>query len=245
MGGLRSARAAFAAALLLFVAGCQHLNPGPRITLVPGSAVLLMPVDVEVSEIPASGIAVPKADWTEAARRHVAAALAEEKASRGATLVDFAPAAPESELRQTQDEAGALHEVVRTSAMVYRSWGLRQPSPLSLAAQPLRPSTIGPEAAKALRNDHTARYALFVYMRDGHATASRIASQVALRIVAAAFGVISYGPMGGVQTGVVSLVDLNTGDIVWINILVSPTGDLREPTPARDAIRILLKDLPS
>jgi hypothetical protein len=245
MGGIRTVRGAFAATLLLLVAGCQHLNPAPRITLAPGSTVLLMPVDIEVSEIPASGVAMPKADWTEAAKRHVTAALAEEKASRGATLADFTPAVPDSELRQTQDEATALHEVVRSSAIVYRGWGLRQPSPLALAAQPTRPSTIGLDAAKALRNDGTARYALFVYLRDGHATASRIASQVALRIVAAAFGVISYGPMGGVQTGVVSLVDLNTGDIVWINILVSPTGDLREPTPAREAIRILLKDLPS
>ncbi len=49
---------------------------------------------------------------------------------------------------------------------------------------------------------------------------------------------------GGQQVGFASLVDLETGDIVWFNRLVSGVGDLRTAEPARAAVDDLLADFP-
>jgi hypothetical protein len=50
--------------------------------------------------------------------------------------------------------------------------------------------------------------------------------------------------MPATQQGFASLVDLETGDVVWFNHLFSTVGDLREPEPARDAIDTLLEGSP-
>ena len=49
---------------------------------------------------------------------------------------------------------------------------------------------------------------------------------------------------GGSQAGFASLVDLQSGDIVWFNFLLRSSGDLREPAPARETIDRLLTDFP-
>ena len=49
---------------------------------------------------------------------------------------------------------------------------------------------------------------------------------------------------GGMQIGVASLVDLRTGQVVWHNLLVDQTGDLRTPTGASETAGDLLKRFP-
>ena len=46
---------------------------------------------------------------------------------------------------------------------------------------------------------------------------------------------------GGTQVGVASLVDLRTGQVVWHNLLVDQTGDLRNLQGARETAGDLLK----
>ena len=48
----------------------------------------------------------------------------------------------------------------------------------------------------------------------------------------------------GVQTGYASLIDLNTGRVVWFNRLMRPSGDLREPDKADETIDALLREFP-
>jgi len=48
----------------------------------------------------------------------------------------------------------------------------------------------------------------------------------------------------GQQWGAASLVDLRTGNLVWVNQLASPVGDLRTAESARKAVRSLLGSLP-
>jgi hypothetical protein len=50
--------------------------------------------------------------------------------------------------------------------------------------------------------------------------------------------------MGGEQVGYASLVDLNTGRVVWFNQLNRMSGDLRNPAPAVETVEALLKDFP-
>ncbi len=88
-----------------------------------------------------------------------------------------------------------------------------------------------------LRDSFGADYALFVYFRDSFVSSGR----VAVIFIGALFGV---GIPGGRQVGFASLVDLQSGDVVWFNRLLKGTGDLRKPDLARSASEDLLSKLP-
>jgi hypothetical protein len=49
---------------------------------------------------------------------------------------------------------------------------------------------------------------------------------------------------GGSQVGYASLVDLDSGDILWFNVLFSQGGDLRDAADAAEATEDLLDQLP-
>jgi hypothetical protein len=80
-------------------------------------------------------------------------------------------------------------------------------------------------------------YGLFVYVRDSYTTAGR-----ALVMLGAA--ILGVGITGGQQVAFASLVDLNTGNVVWFNLLQSSSGDLRTPEASRKVIEALFKDSP-
>jgi hypothetical protein len=56
--------------------------------------------------------------------------------------------------------------------------------------------------------------------------------------------VLGVGLTGGTQIAYASLVDLNTGRIVWFNHLLRASGDLRESDPALETLDALLKGFP-
>ena len=69
----------------------QSRNMAPGFTLLPKDAkVVVAPLDVELFELTAGGILAPKADWTEAANKHMGAALARKTASLGLALAPIA-----------------------------------------------------------------------------------------------------------------------------------------------------------
>ena len=60
-------------------------------------------------------------------------------------------------------------------------------------------------------------------------------------------GILSMGRYimpGGQQMGFASLVDLDTGDIVWFNRLQRGVGDLRTFDNARSSVEVLLTEFP-
>ncbi len=63
-----------------------------------------------------------------------------------------------------------------------------------------------------------------------------------MTIFAALLGV---AVQGGVQLGFASLVNLNSGQVVWFNRLVRGSGDLRNPDGARETAGVLLADFPT
>ncbi len=74
-------------------------------------------------------------------------------------------------------------------------------------------------------------------MRDSYTTAGR-----ALMMIGAA--ILGVGITGGQQVAFASLVDLNTGNIVWFNLLQSSSGDLRTPEDSRKVVKALFEDSP-
>ena len=74
-------------------------------------------------------------------------------------------------------------------------------------------------------------------MRDSYVSGERVAAMIAL-------AVIGIGTPGGMQTGYASLVELETGRVLWFNQLQRVTGDLREADEAAETIDTLLANFP-
>jgi hypothetical protein len=194
--------------------------------------VVIMPPDVQLGELTAGGLLEPKADWTERGRANVATALERHLQGRGATVLAY----PEPPAGGEDDTADAqltrLHDAVGAAILVHKY--------LPRFTLPTKEQgfdwTLG-TSVRPLGARTGADCALFVLFRDSYASAGR----TALIVGAALVGV---GVPGGQQVGFASLVDLRSGDVLWFNRLVSPTGDLRTPEPALKAVQALLVELP-
>jgi hypothetical protein len=188
-----------------------------------------MPVDIELFSISAGGVLEPKADWTEKALVNFKTALARRQATLGVTATDL-----------SEPDADALAEINSLHAAVARAVALHH---FGLGSMHL-PTKEGKldwslgEAVRPIKERTGADYALFSWVRDSYASAERVATAIAF----AALGV-GIAPSGR-QIGYASLVDLNTGRVLWFNRLVRTSGDLREPAKAGETINALLRDFP-
>ena len=194
--------------------------------------VLLMPPDVELSELTAGGLEEPKAAWSEAATRHVVKALRKSLRGRQDTLVVYRPPEEGSADWHDYTQLMKLSDAVSSSVMLHG-----YVPGLSLPTKDEKLDWTLGSGVEVLRRTHAADYALFVFLRDSYATGGRRAYM----FVSALFGV--YVP-GGTQVGYASLADLRTGELVWFNMLTRKEGDLRTPEAADEAAEALLEGLP-
>jgi hypothetical protein len=204
--------------------------------LAPGFAglnkadpVVLMPIDVELFSLSGGGVAEPKADWTAAAQKFMGDAIAARKAGWGLNTQSL-----------TERDADAFGEQVGLHAAVARSISLHH-SAGGMWALPTKAGALEwsfGDAMQALKEKTGARYGLFVWVRDSYASAERKAAMVALAL-------LGVGLTGGIQVGYASLVDLDSGRVVWFNQLARGTGDLREAASAKETIDVLLSGFPA
>ena len=233
----RAARPLAVSLLVVLLAGCvtqQSVNPDatPKFT-AGGETILLMPIDVELFELTAGGLEDPRADWTEAAHRHVRSSLQKENARRGLRLVPFNDQGRSFEEAQELQQIVKLHQAVGLAMLAHqRIPALRLPTKKSLFDWSMG-ATLQP-----LRRGSDARYALFVYIKDSYASGGRVVMNI---VTAALFGYAR----GGSQVGYATLVDLHTGQVAWFSSLARGTGDLRTAEAADEAIGVLLQNLPS
>lgn len=220
----------------LLTVGCAqtaHLSrPADKSLVPPNARVLLMPADIQLFEVTAGGLLEPKADWTESARMNVHASLQELLRLREDRLIDYRAPADDAEMARAHAQLVKLHEAVGQTILVHKYIeGLQLPT-----MKDRMEWSLGPGAA-SLRGADRADCALFVFLRDSYTSPGRAA------VMAAGLLLGVYIP-GGIQMGFASLVDLNSGEILWFNRLVSGTGDLRQPEPAREAVTRLLSQIP-
>ena len=227
-------RSTLVLALAVWVAAAGAQEADPR-HLAPGfharaaaSRLLIMPAEMELFSISAGGVEEPKADWTEAAQKNFKAALAQRRAQLGSNAVELT----EAQLDEFA-ELSALHRAVAEAVVMHHS---RRGKKLPTKNDRLDWS-LG-DAVRPLKAKTGADYALFTWMRDSYASGERKATMFALALL----GAISTG---GTQTGYASLVDLNTGRIVWFNDVDRWSGDLREPSTALETVDTLLKGFPA
>lgn len=228
MGGLRGYAVVLGGLLLALAlpAGAAKNRAEGFEKLGQGARIAVMPVDVELFSISAGGVWEPRADWTEQALGHFRTALHARKPRPDIEVIDIEDADDE-----TVQSLNALHGAV-SSAIAGHHFGT-----LPLPTKEGRLDwSMGPEV-RVIRERSGADYALFTFIRDSYASSERIAAIV----VGALIGV---GMSGGVQVGYASLVELETGRVVWFNFLVRGTGDLREADKARETLEALLAGFP-
>ncbi|PUA28290.1 MAG: hypothetical protein B0W54_17625 [Cellvibrio sp. 79] len=224
------------AGVLLFaaiVSGCAQttqfkhgsLNTGP---IAGTKKVVVMPLDVELALLTASGLTEPKAEWTEKAIGYMTESLKKSvKTDNPLGFYKSAATDPKSSLIQLEK----LHQATGYSILNY---DMMMPLPSKKTGKHIR--TLGPTAADLAR-ETGADYGLFIFVRDTYTSGGR----AALMFLAAAGGI---SVQGGTQVGFASLVDLKSGDIVWFNRMVSGTGDLRNQADADRTMTSLIKGFP-
>jgi hypothetical protein len=216
----------FAGAVLAQQSDSKHLAPGFH-ARPAGSKLVIVPADMELFSISAGGVQEPKADWTEAAQKHFRTALAARREQLGANAVEL----QDADLDEFA-ELNALQRAVGEAVFVHHTgMGMKLPTKnerldwsLGDAVQPLKART-------------GADYALFTWIRDTYASNERKATMIALALL----GAISTG---GEQIGYASLVDLNSGRVVWFNDLRRMSGDLRDERSAMETVETLLEGFP-
>ena len=236
-GRLRRASPLILLALLLaLLQGCVSTqvrtaeDPAGKPLAISGSVVLVEP-DIELYALGAGGMQEPRKAWTETARRLYPQAARELLQARGIALrPDFAlpsDTGPDNRLRQLQ----LLNQAVSISSLNYAG-----PRGALRNKRGKFDWSLGPGVAE-LRSATGADYALFTYVRDSYTSGGR----AAMRVIG--FLVLGGDIGGGVQIGLASLVDLRSGQVVWHNLLLDQTGDLRDPAGARETAGDLLKGI--
>lgn len=218
--------------LLLVVGGCAttaSVKQVDRLAAVgEDPRILIMTPDVKYFLLTAGGVAEPHAEWTEAARRNFADSL---KAYTDERNIDVIMPRGDDDLSAEEIKYQKLYSAVGTSILIHHFGALKLPTKQGSFDWGLGPGV------KAIGEQYGADYALFSYYRDYQASGGR----VAFAILAAAAGV---GIGAGSETGFASLVDLNTGNIVWFNQVTVGSGELRNKDGARATINTLFKGLP-
>jgi len=205
----------------------KYLAPG--FTQLPKAArVVIMPVDVELYSLSAGGVAEPRADWTTAALGHMKTAVT---ARIGATGLN-ATTMEDAEADEFAEQVGLHAAVARSIALHHATGGI-----WALPSKNGRLDWSFDDSMKSLQEKTGARYALFIYVRDSYASAERKAAMVAMMVLGVALS-------GGTQSGYASLVDLETGRVLWFNRLLRASGDLREATAAAESMSALLTGFP-
>jgi hypothetical protein len=220
-----SATAATAAPKAPSAIELRTLRPGFA-GLKPGERVVLMPLDVELFSMSAGGVLEPKADWTANAQRLMREALRERKAKSRLSLTEMSEA-----------QADAFAEEIGLQAAVMQAIATHHFGFIKLPSKAEKLDwSVGP-VLNRIAEQSGARYGLFMFVRDSYASAERKAAIVVMAL-------LGVGLTSGVQVGFASLVDLQTGDVLWSNSSASAFGDLREAEPARKSVEEMLAGFP-
>jgi len=209
------------------VALAQSRNLAPGFDSLPkGAKVVIMPTDIELFVISAGGVMEPKADWTEAASKYFKDGLVRKKQALGLAAVELS-----AKQADEADEINALHGAIARSIAMHHFGALKLPTKDGKLDWSMG------DSVQPIKQASGADYALFSFVRDSYASTERKAMMVGLALLGIGIGL-------GVQTGYASLVDLNTGRVVWFNQLFRGSGDLRDAENAAETIEALLREFP-
>jgi hypothetical protein len=193
--------------------------------------ILIFRPDIKVGEQTTAGLFQPNAEWHENARRELTSALLAAKKAKAfdATL----QAEPEPARAAQYGEYRSLFRVIVSSAIRHK---LFANDPLPNKASNLDWS-LG-SGISQLAAGSGADYGLFLFSHDGFESSGRKAAQLIASLMGAR-------DTQGSHLGYAALVDLKTGDLLWLNVDLKATGDVRTADGATSRIEQLLAGFPA
>lgn len=209
---------------------------GFELTPNSGKRILVFRPSVSVGSQSTGGMFEPNSEWTEAARKHLQVSLEKLQASLGNEVV----AAPEAygEDAERLQEHMALFSAVSQAVINYQFFkGNRLPTKKRDNKTEVFEWSLGDGVAE-LPGAKDADYGLFIYNRDAYGSTGRKVLQV-LALLGPGIAV-----KAGEHHGYAGLVDLRTGDLLWLNADGAMGGDVREPEGSEKRIRQLLEGFP-
>lgn len=200
-----------------------------------GKKILLFRPTIRVGAQSTAGMFEPSAEWTENARRLIGASL-ETHHSKLGNQVLVAPELMGNDARFLAENM-ALFSALADSVINYQFFvGGRLPTKKRDNLTDTFEWSMGPQVSQ-LAGASDADYGLFLYTEDHYGSTGRKMLQVF-----AALGGVSV--TSGLHIGYAGLVDLRTGDLLWINADVQMGGDVRDAEGADKRVRQLLEEFP-
>ncbi|WFL78073.1 hypothetical protein P7228_03105 [Altererythrobacter arenosus] len=237
---MRRVLGALAAAALLVVpvgaaqaqlGGLERTEVKEGYQLKPGEVrILVFRPDVRVGAQTTGGMHEPNAEWTEQAKANLMAALEKEHQLRGTQLVMVGD--QDGENTELVEDYTALFTTVANAVLNHKM----VPSNRLPTKRDKFDWTLGDGAArlKPLGGD----YGLFFYTYDSYGSTGRKVIQGLALLLGGGF------VPSGVHIGYAGLVDLDTGDLVWLNVDTSMGGDPRTVDGAEKRVKQLMEDFP-
>lgn len=194
--------------------------------------ILLIRPTIKVGAQSTGGMFEPNADWTAQAKENIGSALAVAQKNLGneVILVEDPVGRPAEAMADYQ----SLFSVLADSVIQYQFFpGNRLPTKKRKGTFEW---TMGPGVAEIAKGTG-ADYALFIYNEDQYGSTGRKILQL--------FAAMAYVTVtSGEHKGFAGLVDLRTGDLVWLNADLAMGGDVRTPEGAQKRVAQLLEDFP-
>lgn len=233
-GGGKMKRLLIAAACLMMAACTTTAVRKADTVRTPeaGATILIVEPRIQLGMLTAGGVTEPREEWSQQARqyvlRHVQNSMVQDSHKFVVGNVD--------DLME-----GRLGQVVRVNEAVIEAIIAHEYNGYAGAKLATKKDdfewTIG-DGSELVGQHFGADYALFISGNGTYASGGRVAAFV----VASAFGV---GIPLGQQQVMASLVDLKTGQVMWVNYAVAgPGADMREDAGAQSLVESLLKDAP-
>jgi hypothetical protein len=198
--------------------------------------ILVFRPTVSVGAQSTGGLFEPNAEWTNEAKKNIEQALAELQASLGNQVLE----APEAygEDAQNLQEHMALFAAVSDSVIKYQFFvGNRLPTKKRDNKEDVFEWSLG-SGVGSLPGASDADYGLFIYNKDAYGSTGRKLLQIAAM----------FGPgiaiQSGEHKGYAGLIDLKTGDLLWLNADGAMGGDVRKSDGAQKRVGQLLEEFP-
>lgn len=201
-----------------------------------GKRILVFRPKVSVGAQSTGGMFEPNAEWTDQARKNIDVALRKRQESLGNVVL----AVPEAygDKARLVEEYTNLFDAVSQAIVTYQFFvGNRLPTKKRDNKAGVFDWSLG-AGVRDLPGATDADYALFIHNKDAYGSTGRKILQV----------VALLGPgiavKSGEHKGAAGLVDLKTGDVLWLNADFAMGGDVREADGAEKRVGQLLEEFP-
>lgn len=197
-----------------------------------GVPLLLVTPEVSLSLLTAGGVQEPRSDWSKAAQGYLGAAMTTALKTKKYSVSEVA--------LDTYEDPRAL-QMLKLNDEVVSAIAWQQVPALRLPTKTTFDWTLGSSVQTlipASLADNPPRYALFLNCKGSYQSSAKAALNVGMALLG---GPMQFGGQGLQAT----LVDLNTGQVVWYQFSAVASGtDIREAEGATAAVEKLFKDLP-